>query len=49
MTRAQHRRYSLGIWGLALGYFILYLPYCALIKAITTGLVSRGAGPFYKP
>ncbi|MGH8510068.1 MAG: hypothetical protein ACREU9_00525 [Gammaproteobacteria bacterium] len=42
MTRAQHRRYSLGIWGLALGYFILYLPYCALIKAITTGLVPGG-------
>lgn len=34
----MNRRYSLGIWGLALGYFILYLPYCALIKAITTGL-----------
>jgi protein-tyrosine-phosphatase len=34
----MNRRYSLGIWGLALGYFIFYLPYCALIKAITTGL-----------
>ncbi len=42
MTRAQHRRYSLGIWGLGLGYFIFYLPYCALIKAITTGLVPGG-------
>jgi protein-tyrosine-phosphatase/drug/metabolite transporter (DMT)-like permease len=37
-----NRRYSLGIWGLALGYFIFYLPYCALIKAITTGLWPGG-------
>jgi protein-tyrosine-phosphatase len=37
-----NRRYSLGIWGLALGYFIFYLPYCTLIKAITTGLWPGG-------
>ncbi len=41
----MNRRYSLGIWGLAFGYFILYLPYCALIKAITTGLLPGWQGP----
>lgn len=41
----MNRRYSLGIWGLVLGYFIFYLPYCALIKAITTGLLPGWQGP----
>ncbi len=33
----KNRRYNLGIWILALGYFVFYLPYSALIKIITTG------------
>lgn len=34
----KHRQYSLGIWSLALGYFIFYIPYSALIKIVTGGL-----------
>ena len=33
----SHRRYKLAIWGLALGYFIFYAPYAALIKITTSG------------
>lgn len=32
------RNFKLVIWGLALGYFISYAPYSALIKVTTTGL-----------
>ncbi len=32
------RHYKLVIWGLALGYFVSYAPYSALIKVTTTGL-----------
>jgi general stress protein CsbA len=39
------RRYNLRIWGLALGYFSFYAPYCALIKATTTGLLPGAGGP----
>jgi hypothetical protein len=28
----------LGIWSFALGYFAAYVPYSALVKAITSGL-----------
>ena len=35
---ATSRRFNLGIWGLAFGYFIFYLPYISLIKVIATGL-----------
>jgi hypothetical protein len=35
---ATSRRYKLVIWGLALGYFVSYAPYSALIKATTEGL-----------
>jgi protein-tyrosine-phosphatase len=35
---SSHRRYKLAIWGLALGYFIFYAPYAALIKITTSGL-----------
>jgi len=35
---ATSRRFNLGIWGLAFGYFIFYLPYISLIKIIATGL-----------
>ena len=39
------RRFDLSIWGLAFGYFAFYLPYCALIKAITSGVVQGPGGP----
>ena len=32
------RNFKLVIWGLALGYFVSYAPYSALIKVTTTGL-----------
>ena len=38
---AAHRQFKLRIWGLALGYFIFYVPYSAFIKATTT----RGLWP----
>src|SRR5262245_17293628 len=31
------RKYKLEIWGLALGYFVAYLPYSALVKLTTSG------------
>jgi hypothetical protein len=39
---ATKREYTLGIWALALGYFISYVPYSALAKAATSGLLSGG-------
>lgn len=39
------RKYSSGIWGLAIGYFTFYVPYCALIKATTSGALPGMAGP----
>ena len=33
------RKYSLSIWLLALGYFSFYIPYSALIKVVTEGLL----------
>jgi protein-tyrosine-phosphatase len=38
------RRFDLGIWGLAGWYFALYLPYCALVKALAEGTVPGVAG-----
>jgi protein-tyrosine-phosphatase len=35
---SANRRFKLVIWGLALGYFVAYAPYSALIKVATTGL-----------
>jgi protein-tyrosine-phosphatase/drug/metabolite transporter (DMT)-like permease len=43
--RLRSRKYNLAIWGLALGYFIFYAPYSALIKIITNGLRSDGSIP----
>jgi protein-tyrosine-phosphatase len=43
--RVESRKFSLGIWGLALGYFIFYIPYSGLIKALTTGVISGRSGP----
>ena len=39
------RQFNLKIWGLGLGYFCFYLPYCALIKATTTGYLPGTGGP----
>jgi hypothetical protein len=38
-TKRQH---TLGIWALALGYFVFYVPYSGLTKAVTSGLLSGG-------
>jgi hypothetical protein len=38
-TKRQH---TLGIWGLTLGYFLFYVPYCGLSKAVTSGLLTGG-------
>jgi len=42
---SEKRRFDLGIWGFALGYFIFYLPYSALIRVITRGLLPEMNGP----
>ncbi|HEV3469637.1 MAG TPA: hypothetical protein VG148_09975 [Pyrinomonadaceae bacterium] len=39
------RKFDLSIWGLACGYFALYLPYCALVKAVTAGALPGVGGP----
>jgi hypothetical protein len=36
------RQYSLGIWALALGYFLSYVPYSGLSKGVTSGLLTAG-------
>lgn len=38
------RRFNLRIWGLALGYFVFYAPYSALVKLTTTGLLPSTHG-----
>jgi len=37
MARLSQRIAELGIWGFALGYFLSYVPYSSLTKAITAG------------
>ncbi len=39
------RSIDLGIWGLALGYFVFYVPYSALTKALSKGLLPGMEGP----
>ncbi|MBV9957328.1 MAG: hypothetical protein JO360_02870 [Acidobacteria bacterium] len=39
------RRFNLRVWGLALGYFSFYAPYCALIKATTAGYLPGTGDP----
>ena len=39
------RNINLGIWGLALGYFLFYIPYSALAKALSKGLLPGMEGP----
>ena len=36
------RQYGLGIWTLALGYFLAYIPYSGISKAVTSGLLTGG-------
>ena len=46
---AQGRTFGLGIWWLALGYFVFYAPYAALTKIFSQGLlpgVDRPVSPF---
>jgi hypothetical protein len=46
---AQGRTFGLGIWWLALGYFVFYAPYAALTKIVSQGLlpgVDHPASPF---
>src|SRR5579872_3244950 len=39
------RQYTLSIWALSLGYFLAYIPYCLLTKAMTTGLFEGSRRP----
>lgn len=39
------RNISLGIWGLALGYFFFYIPYSALTRVLSQGLLPGMDGP----
>jgi hypothetical protein len=41
-TVATKRQYSLAIWLFALGYFVSYVPYSGLSKAVTSGLLTGG-------
>jgi hypothetical protein len=46
---AEGRTFGLGIWWLALGYFVSYAPYAALTKIVSQGLLpalDRPASPF---
>src|SRR5215471_7526376 len=36
------REHTLGIWALGLGYFLFYIPYSGLSKAVTAGLLTGG-------
>src|SRR5262249_2821414 len=36
-TRREH---GLGIWALTVGYFLCYIPFSGLVKAVTSGLLS---------
>lgn len=40
----ERRNYNLRIWGLALGYFVFYAPYSAMVKVTTTGLLPSTNG-----
>lgn len=42
-TAGTKREYTLGIWALALGYFLSYIPYSGVTKAATSGLLIRGS------
>jgi protein-tyrosine-phosphatase len=42
---AQKRKFNLRVWIFAFGYFVFYIPYSALIKILTTGLLPEVSGP----
>src|ERR1700720_401479 len=42
---SEKRRFGFDIWGLAIGYFAFYLPYCFLVKATTDGLLPGIQAP----
>lgn len=42
---SAHRQFKLRIWGLALGYFIFYMPYSGLTKALSNGILPGMGGP----
>ena len=44
-TLRRHRRGSTGLLGLALGYFAWYIPYAALTRALSAGLLPGLEGP----
>ena len=39
------RRWGMGVWWLALGYFLFYIPYSGLTKALSGGLLPGVEGP----
>ena len=39
---AGKRDHTLGIWALTLGYFLFYIPYSGISKAVTSGLLTGG-------
>jgi protein-tyrosine-phosphatase len=39
----SERALATGIWWMALGYFVFYIPYSALVKAMTSGLLAPSA------
>lgn len=41
----EKRKFGLGIWGLSIGYFGFYLPYIALVKSTTNGLLPGVDAP----
>ena len=42
--KSSSNKKKLGIWGLALGYFLFYVPYSALTKALSKGLLPGSDG-----
>jgi len=38
-VQSNSRKYNLSIWALGFGYFVFYLPYSGLTKAVTKGLL----------
>ncbi|MBL4707415.1 MAG: hypothetical protein JKY48_03130 [Flavobacteriales bacterium] len=43
-TQNNNKNFQLSIWGLALGYFLFYVPYSGLIKVLSSGLFPGTSG-----
>ena len=43
MSQSKLSEYA--IWGFAFGYFASYVPYSALTKAVSSGMLDKMAGP----